>query len=124
MTEYLTVVEVMALHRLLLQRDGGTAGIRDPGALQAALYRPLTGYYTDLVEEAAALFESLIVNHAFLDGNKRVAFAAMDVFLRLNGMRLTAEPTAIHAFLMDLFDRNALRFEHVEPWLRRWTGPA
>lgn len=54
--------------------------MRDPGALEAALFRPQTGYYDDIVVEAAALLESLAINHPFVDGNKRIAFAAADVF--------------------------------------------
>ena len=86
--DYLSIAEVVAIHEELIRRYGGTAGIRDGGALEAAMFRPRTGYYADIVEEAAALFESLAMNHPFVDGNKRVAFAATDVFLRLNGYRI------------------------------------
>lgn len=55
------------------------------GALESALYRPQTGYYLDLLQEAATLLESLAINHPFIDGNKRSAFAVTDVFLKLNG---------------------------------------
>ena len=59
--------------------------MRDLGLLESALYRPQTGYYQDLTEMAAALFESLLMNHASVDGNKSIAFFATDLFLRLNG---------------------------------------
>jgi len=62
--------------------------VRDPGALESALYRPQTGYYKDIVAEAAALMESLAIHHPFVDGNKRIAFAATDVFLRIRHCRL------------------------------------
>ncbi len=83
--DYLTVIDVLGLHAVLMQRYGGAMGVRDAGALEAALFRPQTGYYEDIVAEAAALMESLAINHPFVDGNKRIAFAATDVFLRING---------------------------------------
>ena len=92
MRDYLTSVEVLALHHALIERYGGARGIRDMGAVEAAVFRPQCGYYADITEEAAALLESLLINHPFVDGNKRVAFAACDVFLRMNGYGLAAEP--------------------------------
>ncbi len=75
MTDYLLVAEVLAIHDDQIARYGGAHGVRDPGLLEAALFRPQTGYYADLIEEVAALWESLAQNHPFIDGNKRVAFA-------------------------------------------------
>ena len=72
--DYLTVADVLGMHTVLMQRYGGAPGVRDPGALEAALFRPQTGYYDDIVAEAAALLESLAINHPFVDGNKRIAF--------------------------------------------------
>ena len=86
--DYLTLADVLGMHVVLIQRYGGAAGLRDPGALEAALFRPQTGHYEDIVAEAAALMESMAINHPFVDGNKRIAFAAADVFLRINGWRL------------------------------------
>ena len=74
--DYPTVADVLGMHTVLMQRYGGAPGLRDPGALEAALFRPQTGYYEDIVAEAAALMESLAINHPFVDGNKRIAFAA------------------------------------------------
>ena len=81
-TEYLTVDDVLGIHELLIKRYGGMSETRDMGSVQAAVYRPQCGYYQDIIQEACALFESLLINHPFLDGNKRTAFAACDVFLR------------------------------------------
>jgi death-on-curing protein len=72
---------------VLINRYGGSAGVRDMGALEAALYRPQSGYYEDVIQQAAALWESLSQNHPFVDGNKRIAFAAMDIFLRIGGFK-------------------------------------
>ena len=68
---------------------------------------------------AAALFESLIMNHPFIDGNKRVAFFATDVFLRLNGYKIKVDPQEGHTFLVSLLDRSECNFENLEPWIRR-----
>lgn len=106
------------MHAVLMRRYGGALGIRDPGALEAALFRPQTGYYQDIVAEAAALMESLAKNHPFIDGNKRIAFATADVFLRINGWQLQREPMQVHAEMMALFDRGEFDIAHLTPWLR------
>ena len=106
------------MHTVLLQRYGGAAGVRDPGALEAALFRPQTGYYEDIVTEAAALIESLAINHPFVDGNKRIAFAAADVFLRINGWRLQRPPMQIHAEMIEMLETRTFDIVHLELWLR------
>ncbi len=116
--QFLSVDEVLEIHSALISRFGGANGLRDKGLLESALYRPQTGYYSDLVEMAAALFESLMNNHPFIDGNKRVEFFSTDVFLRLNGYKLAVEPKAAHAFLIGLFETNSCDLEHLTPWIR------
>jgi death-on-curing protein len=118
MTDYLTVAEVLAMHANQIARYGGSPGVRDPGLLDAALYRPQTGYYADLIEEAAALWESLAQNHPFLDGNKRTAFAATYTFLAINGVRLTADAQETYVFVAALSDANQFNFDKLVPWLR------
>jgi death on curing protein len=115
---YLTVVEVLAFHEILIEEFGGSPGVRDPGALESALFRPRTGYYRDVVEEAAALLESLVQNHPFVDGNERVAVAVMDVFLRVNGRVLEVDDVEAHEFLIRLLDRHELELATVDAWLR------
>jgi death-on-curing protein len=112
------VDEVLAIHERLVARFGGTAGVRDLGLLESALYRPQTGYYRDLSETAAALFESLLMNHPFVDGNKRVAFFATDVFLRLNGWKLRVDADDAHQFLVALLDGGEADYDHLLPWIR------
>ena len=112
------MADVIGMHAVLVQRHGGAAGLRDLGALESALFRPQTGYYQDLVAEAAALLESLAINHPFVDGNKRIAFAAADVFLRINGWRLQRTPMRIHAEMIQMFDSGTFDMAHLEPWLR------
>ena len=98
--QFLSVDEAIAIHERLIERFGGKSGIRDKGLLESALFRPQTGYYDDIAELAAALFESLILNHAFVDGNKRVAFFVTDTFLRLNGWKLSVETESAHTFIV------------------------
>jgi death-on-curing protein len=117
-TEYLLLAEVLAIHDDQIERYGGSPGIRDPGLLEAALFRPQTGYYADLIEEAAALWESLAQNHAFIDGNKRVAFAATYTFLEINGAWLTADAEATYVFIAGLYKTDSFDFTHLRDWLR------
>ena len=121
--DYLTLADVLALHAILIRKYGGTDGVRDMGALESALFRPQTGYYDDLVAEAAALLESLAMNHPFLDGNKRVAFAVTDTFLRINGHRIDASSRHIYAKFMEFLDSRTFDFKRLEPWLRGIVRP-
>ena len=118
MTDYLTVTEVLAIHTDQIECYRGSHGVRDQGLLEAALYRPQTGYYADLIGEAAALWESLAQNHAFIDGNKRTAFAVTYTFLAINGARLTADAQETYAFIADLYEANQFSFDKLVPWLR------
>lgn len=118
MTDYLTMAEVLAMHADQIERYGGSQGVRDHGLLEAALYRPQTGYYADLIEEAAALWESLAQNHPFIDGNKRTAFAATYAFLAINGARLTADALEAYDFVSALYEANLFTFDKLVPWLR------
>jgi death-on-curing protein len=118
MTDYLTVAEVLAIHADQIERYGGSQGVTDLGLLESALYRPRTGYYADLIEQAAALWESLSQNHPFIDGNKRAAFAATYTFLAINGARLTAGARRTFAFVNGLYSANQFRFDKLVPWLR------
>lgn len=122
MRDYLTLTEVHGMHAVLMQRYGGATGIRDMGALEAALYRPQSGYYENIIQEAAALMESLAINHPFIDGNKRMAFAAMDVFLKINGYRLNQKAYDIYNEMITMFDNKEFDIEHIESWLKKIVG--
>jgi death-on-curing protein len=92
---YLSVTEVLDLHRLILQRSGGMAGVRDRNALESAVGQPSMAFegaelYPTLVDKASALALSLIKNHPFVDGNKRVGHAAMETFLVMNSHEINA----------------------------------
>jgi death on curing protein len=107
-TDSLTPAEVLAILADQIERYGGTHGVRDPGLLASALFRPQTGYYADLVEQAAALWESLSQDHPFLDGNKRTAFAVTYTFLAIHRAQLTANSSAVQHFFVALCEKNQL----------------
>lgn len=117
MTEYGTTADALFFHQQLIERYGGAPGIRDVGALESALHRPQTGYYDTIIHEAAALLESLVQSHPFIDGNKRTAFAVVDVFLRINGYTITADSAAIYGRFIKLMDQGNFDMEHLVPWL-------
>jgi death-on-curing protein len=92
---YLTLGEVVALHRRLIAATGGASGIRDLGGLESAIAQPRASFggddlYPSVIEKAAALGFSLVMGHPFVDGNKRTGHAAMETFLVLNGYELSA----------------------------------
>ena len=94
--DFLTTDDILEIHNVLVEQYGGTAGIRDMSGLEAAVFRPQSGYYANIVEEACALFESILINHPFVDGNKRTAFASCDVFLRINGYDLSGDDQTLY----------------------------
>ena len=119
---FLTLGEVLALHRRILAESGGTSGVRDLGAIASALSQPKVSVggqdaYPTLIEKAAALGYSLIRNHGFLDGNKRIAHAAMEVFLVMNGMEISASVDEQERFILSLAAGDVSR-ESLVDWLR------
>jgi len=120
---YPTVAEAKEFHKQLSDEFGGTPDLLDAGRLEAAIFRPQTGYYGTLVEEAAALMESLANNHAFLDGNKRISFAITDTFLRLNGFYLDVDPSQAHDLITQALGRRAFRFNLIREWISSCLKP-
>ena len=123
MSEFLTVAEVYRMQHRLIELFGGRYGVRDQGAVEAAVFRPQTGYYNCIEEEAAAFMESLGNNHGFIDGNKRIAFTAADVFLRRNGFYLEVEGIDGHAFIDGSIARQEFRFAQILVWNRQHLKP-
>ena len=119
--DYIRVEEILAIHADQIERYGGAEGIRDPGLLEAALFRPQTGYYPTLIDEAAALWESLSQNHPFVDGNKRTAFAATDVFLAINGLDIIATDDEAQDFVLGLYATSSITFDNLRAWLSENT---
>ncbi|MDD9986718.1 MAG: type II toxin-antitoxin system death-on-curing family toxin [Spirochaetaceae bacterium] len=118
-----TIEEVVAIHDDLLIQFGGSPGVRDWSALESAVMRPQMGYYDDLLDEAAAMLESLAMNHPFVDGNKRTAVGATDAFLGLNGHFIDCESRAAYDHFMRLFETNAFRFAELRAWLEDHVKP-
>ena len=116
---YLTIAEVLAIHKQQIEQYGGIDGIRDIRLLESAVFRPLTGYYNSIAEEAAALMESLANNHPFLDGNKRVAFACAHTFLLLNGFDLAIDSSSAFKFVMESFDQQRFRYAEILEWIKQ-----
>lgn len=121
--EYLTLTEVLAIHRDLIERFGGAHGIRDQGALESALMRPQLGYYDTLLDQAAALMESLANNHPFVDGNKRVAFFITETFLIINDYRIECDDDETYAYFMKLFENNSFNFDELRSCLETVVVP-
>jgi death on curing protein len=121
---YLTVAEVVAIHHHEIEEYGGESGLLNQGSLEAAVFRPQTGYYNDLSEEAAALFESLVNNHAFLDGNKRVGFAAMHTFLLMNGFDLDVSSREAYEFIVNTMEAGKFRFPLIREWISAHLVPS
>ena len=119
---YLTLGEVVGLHRALLAATGGGDGIRDLGALESALAQPRatfdgTDLYPSVVEKASALGFGPAMNHPFVDGNKRIAHAAMAVFLDLNGLAIEATIDEQEQLMLDLAAGHVSRVE-LTSWLQ------
>jgi len=123
MAVYLTVAEIYRMQYRLIVLFGGLHGVRDKGAVEAAVFRPQIGYYNSVEEEAAALMESLGNNHGFLDGNKRIAFTAADVFLRRNGFYIDVDGADGHAFIVGSMERHEFRFAQILGWIRQNIKP-
>jgi len=118
-TVYPTLEEALYLHDRLIKRFGGSAGVRDLGLLESALARPRSGYYESLSLQSAALMQSLSQNHAFVDGNKRVAFALTAVFLHMNGYRLAVGVTAAERFLSQRVIVGKAELEVIATWVEK-----
>ncbi len=114
---YLEIAEVLTLHERVVRETGGLLGVRDQGLLESAVMRPQTGYYADVIEEAAALLESSVQNHPFHDGNKRTAFIATDTFLRANGHRIKVEGAKAEKFFLQNLSAGTFRFSTIRDWL-------
>lgn len=115
--DYIRVDDILAIHADQVARYGGGERIRDPGLLEAALFRPQTGHYPTLIDEAAALWESLSQNQPFVDGNKRTAFAATYVFLVINGLDITAKDYEAQDFVLGLYETSSVTYDNLRAWL-------
>lgn len=123
MTKYLTTEEVININEDQVARSGEPHAVTRPNELESAVGRPASGYYDDLIAEAAALWESLAGNHPFMNGNKRTAFAAAYVFLESNGIVITATEDGVVKFIAERYgtDPHTMNFDELDSWLRSNT---
>ena len=119
---YLDMDDVRKIHARQIAEFGGAPGFRDAGLVEAALQRPQTGYYSDLIEEAAALWESLTMNHGFVDGNKRVGLACTYAFLSVNGIRINAPTETLAEFILTNLEAGTFNKDVLDSWLRQNTS--
>jgi death on curing protein len=125
MIRYLTLIEVLDLHRRILEQSGGALGIRDMGLLESAVAQPRMTFggedlYPSLFDKAAALGFSIIMNHPFVDGNKRTGHAATETFLVLNGLEINASVDEQERVVLAIASSKQEREVFVE-WLQQNT---
>lgn len=119
---YLDIEDVLSIHAKQIERFGGSDGIRDAGLIEAALLRPQTGYYKDIIEETAAIWESLTMNHGFVDGNKRIGLACAYTFLAINGVKITAPSKEVLDFIYHHLEAGTFIKDNLDAWLRENTA--
>jgi death-on-curing protein len=127
MIEYLSVEQVLALHQALVKAFGGAAAVRDRGALESAVARPAMTFggedlYVDVASKGAALMHSLVLNHPFVDGNKRVGIAAAEYFFIINGAQLDAVDGELEALTLDVA-KGDVEVEALAIWFRQRLQP-
>ena len=125
---HLTLGEVVELHGRLIAATGGAAGIRDLGLLESALAQPAATFagadlHPTIIDKAAALGFSLVSNHPFIDGNKRIGHAAMEVLLVLNGYEIDASVDEQERLMLDVASGTVDR-KYLADWLRRNVAKA
>ena len=125
MIGYLLLFEVLELHEAIISSSGGSRGIRDINALEAAINQPRitfdrTDLYPGIISKAAVLCFSIVMNHPFVDGNKRTGHAAMETFLILNGHEIEATIDEQEQFILDLATGNITRKAFIT-WLKNHT---
>jgi death on curing protein len=118
--------EVQQLHQILIDRFGGSHGIRDRASLESALARPFQTFdnvelYPSALEKAASLVESILINHPFIDGNKRTGYTLLRLFLINNGYDITASEAYKYEFIIDVA-AGTLKYEGVLKWLESNTS--
>ena len=122
-TKYLSTIQILAIHDQLIKRFGGSHGVRDIGLLESAVGRPQASFdgkdlYESIFDKAAALLQSLLKNHPFVDGNKRTALTSAGIFLKMNGYKLVNDHDNEVDFAMHVDNQN-LTIEKIADWLKK-----
>ena len=121
----ISLSDILKLHEMSIQKYGGSLGVRDEGLLDSAIARPFQTFggedlYASAIEKAAAIAESLIINHPFVDGNKRTGFLAMLAVLKIGKMNLTATEENAYQFTISI-STGEIRFDEIVQWLKNNT---
>lgn len=121
----ITIKIILRLHDLSIINYGGSQGIRDQGLMESAIARPYQTFdgkdlYPTVFEQASALAESIIINHPFIDGNKRTGLLAMLVILEMGSLKITASNDATYNFTIQI-STGELKFEEIVLWLKNNT---
>ena len=114
--------DVLNIHDILIDKFGGTKGVRDQGALESAINRPYATFgeldlYPSQIEKAAAIFESILINHPFLDGNKRTAYVLMKLILLEDGLAIYADQDEKYQIVISA-SKGDIRFAEIVKWLQ------
>jgi death on curing protein len=122
---HLTAEQLLFIHSRIIDETGGIHGVRDVGLLKSAVARPRATFggddlYLDAFQKAAALMDSVVNNHPFLDGNKRTAITSVGLFLRLNGFHLAVSQKMLVRFALDVAIKK-LSIEQAAAWLQKHT---
>ena len=121
----ITIKNILRLHELSIITYGGSQGIRDQGLMESAIARPYQTFggedlYPTVFEKAAALTESIIINHPFIDGNKRTGFLAMLIILEIGNLKITASNDTTYNFTIQI-STGEIKFEEIVTWLKNNT---
>ena len=125
MIRFLNPYHILVLHKRIIDETGGVHGLRDAGLLEASIHRPKASFggeefYPTIFEKAAALLHSLAMNHVFIDGNKRTAFVAADVFLKMNGYKTRLTNRAVEYFMVKVVVKK-LEIRKIAAFLRKFA---
>lgn len=120
-----TKEEVLLIHTKVIKVHGGRNGVRDMGGLESAIARPFQTYggeylYTSSFERAAAIGESIIMNHPFVDGNKRTGYVLMETTLRLEAIKINAADEELYSFIINI-STGIIHFDEIVSWLKENT---
>ncbi len=121
----ISVEQALKIHTIAIKKFGGANGVRDIGGLESALARPFQTFggedlYPNIFEKAAAIGESLIMNHPFIDGNKRSGYLLMEALLRYEGYKIIASDEDLYNFVISI-STSSISFEEIVEWLKNNT---
>ena len=114
--------DVLNIHNILIDKFGGSKGVRDQGSLESAIHRPFATFdnqdlYPTPADKSAAILESILINHPFVDGNKRTAYVLMRLILLDNGLDVVADQDDKYKIVISA-SKGDIRFEEIKSWIQ------